>query len=249
MPVLSEVFYELFTGLPRQGPGDSGSTAKALALITPRPMAPRILDIGCGNGTQTLDLARLTDGTIVAVDNYQPVLETLRQRAAVLGVSQRITLMNADMGDLQLPDHQFDIIWSEGAIFVIGFDKGLREWKRLLKPGGYIAVTEAAWLKPDPPEDLFEFWNREYPAIRSVDQNLEAIDEEGYSIVGYFTLPDSSWWDDYYTPLEANVQTMRSKYAGNEDALSVIEAAQREIDLHRKYSAYYGYVFFVMRAL
>ena len=202
MPVLSEVFYELFTGLPRQGPGDSNSTAKALSLITPRPTAPRILDIGCGSGTQTLDLARLTDGTIVAVDNYQPFLETLRQRAAVLGVSQRITLMNADMGDLQLPDHQFDIIWSEGAIFVIGFDKGLREWKRLLKPGGYIAVTEAAWLKPDPPADLFEFWNREYPAIRSVSQNLKAIADEGYSIVGHFTLPDSSWWDGYYTPLE-----------------------------------------------
>jgi ubiquinone/menaquinone biosynthesis C-methylase UbiE len=127
--------------------------------------------MGCGSGTQTLDLARLTDGTIVAVDNYQPVLETLRQRAAVLGVSQRIILMNADMGDLQLPDHQFDIIWSEGAIFVIGFDKGLREWKRLVKPGGYMAVTEAAWLKPDPPAELFEFWNREYPAIRSVGQN------------------------------------------------------------------------------
>jgi ubiquinone/menaquinone biosynthesis C-methylase UbiE len=249
MPVLSEVFYELFAGQPRQGPGDSGSTAKALSLITPRPIAPRILDIGCGSGTQTLDLVRLTNGTIVAVDNYQPLLETLRQKATALGVSQRITIMNADMGNLQLPDQQFDIIWSEGAIFVIGFDKGLQEWKRLLKPGGYIAVTEAAWLKPDPPAVLFEFWNREYPAIRSIDQNLRATAEAGYSIVGHFTLPDSSWWDQYYTPLEANVRTMRSKYAGNEEALSVIEAAQLEIDLHRKYSAYYGYVFFVMRAL
>ena len=119
----------------------------------------------------------------------------------------------------------------------------------MLKPGGYIAVTEAAWLKPDPPAELFEFWNREYPAIRSVGDNLKAIDEAGYSIVGHFTLPDSSWWDGYYTPLEAHVRTMRLKYAGNEDALSVIEAAQLEIDLHRKYSAYYDYVFFVMRAL
>lgn len=249
MEHLSEVFYELFTGLPRQGPGDASSTARALALMTQRPIVPRILDIGCGSGTQTLDLAHLTAGAIVAIDNYQPVLETLRQRAAALGVSQRITLMNADMENLQLPDHQFDIIWSEGAIFVIGFDKGLREWKRLLKPGGYMAVTEAAWLKPNPPIELFDFWNRVYPAIRSVDHNLKAIEDEGYSIVGHFVLPDSSWWDDYYRPLEARIETMRAKYAGNEDALSVFEEARLEIDIHRRYSAYYGYVFFVIRAL
>jgi ubiquinone/menaquinone biosynthesis C-methylase UbiE len=218
-----------------------------LALIKQRPPAPRILDIGCGSGAQTLDLTHLTDGTFVAVDNYQPVLEMLRQQAAVLGVSQRIAILNADMGNMQLPNNEFDIIWSEGAIFVIGFDKGLREWKRLLKPGGYMVVSEAVWLKPDPPADLFEFWNREYPAIRSIDQNLAAIAEEGYSNVGHFILPDSSWWDQYYTPLEAHVKTMRSKYAGNEDALSVIEAAQLEIDLFRKHSDHYGYVFFVMR--
>jgi ubiquinone/menaquinone biosynthesis C-methylase UbiE len=248
MPELSAVFYELFAGLPRQGPGDAASTKKALSLIPKRPHSPRILDIGCGSGMQTLELARLTDATIVATDNYQPMLDTLRRNAEAQGVAGRITILNADMNDLPLADHDFDIIWSEGAIFVIGFEKGLREWKRLLKPGGYLAVTEAAWLKPDPPAELFEFWNREYPAITSIDGNLAMIKNAGYAAIDHFTLPASSWWDHYYTPLEANLQAMRSKYAGNEEALSVIEAAQVEIDLHRKYSDYYGYVFFIMQA-
>lgn len=249
MPELSEVFYELFTGLPRQGPGDAVSTAKALSLITKRPPSPRVLDIGCGSGMQTIELAQLTDATFVAVDNYQPMLDTLRRNAEAKGVAARITVMNADMNELPLADHDFDLIWSEGAIFVIGFEKGLREWKRLLKPGGYLAVTEAAWFKPDPPTELFEFWNREYPAITSIDGNLAMIKDAGYAVIGHFALPASSWWDNYYTPLEAHLQTMRVKYAGNEDALSVIDAAQVEIDLHRKYSEYYGYEFFVMQPI
>lgn len=249
MPELTEVFYELFTGLPRQGPGDAASTAKAFSLIIGLPASPKILDIGCGSGAQTLDLARLTEGTILAVDNYQPLLDRLHQKAAALGLTGRISVMQADMTDLQLPDHQYDVIWSEGAIFVIGFDKGLREWKRLLKPGGYLAITEAAWFKPNPPTEVFDFWNREYPAIRSIDDNLQAISDAGYALVGHFRLPDSSWWTEYYTPMEARLPAIREKYAGNEDALSVVDAAALEINMHRKYAEYYGYVFFVMRAL
>ncbi len=248
MSELTEVFYELFAGLPRQGPGDARSTAKALSLISGRPPSARILDIGCGSGMQTLELARLTDAAIVGVDNYSPMLETLRARAVAAGFAERITTLNADMNSLPFADGEFDIIWSEGAIFVIGFERGLREWRRFLKPGGHLAVTEAAWFRPDPPAELFEFWNRAYPAITSVEQNLQMIKDAGYADVDHFLLPDSSWWDDYYSPLERHIQTLRLKYAGDEKALCVIDDAQVEVDLHRKYSAYYGYVFFVMQA-
>src|SRR5262249_11799155 len=59
----------------------------------------------------------------------------------------------ASMSALDFPDASFDLIWSEGAIYVMGFAEGLRAWKRLLKPHGAIAVTELSWLGPDIPEE------------------------------------------------------------------------------------------------
>jgi ubiquinone/menaquinone biosynthesis C-methylase UbiE len=241
------VFYDVFSDLPRQGPGDAKSTAKALSFISERPAHPHILDVGCGSGAQTLDLARLIDGEILAVDNHQPFLDALQLKAAEQGLSGRIRVLNSDMNDLHLGDQKFDIIWSEGAIYIMGFEKGLKEMQRLLKPIGYVAVTEVSWLKPDPPAELCEFWNREYPAIQSIDLNLNVVKEAGYSLISHFILPTSSWSDNYYNPLESRLQKMRSKYAGDDSALEVVEACQLEIDLFRKYSDYYGYVFYLMR--
>jgi ubiquinone/menaquinone biosynthesis C-methylase UbiE len=245
---ITSVFYDVFNDLPRQGPGDAKSTGRALSVMTERPANPRILDVGCGTGAQTLDLARLIDGEILAVDNHQPFLDALQKKASEPGLSGRIRVLNSDMNDLHLGDQSFDIIWSEGAIYIMGFEKGLKEMQRLLKPSGYVAVTEVSWLKPEPPAELCEFWNREYPAIQSIDHNLNIVKEAGYSVISHFVLPESSWLNDYYKPLEARLWTMRSKYAGDESALAIVESCQLEIDLFRKYSDYYGYVFYVMRA-
>jgi len=245
---IASVFYDVFGDLPRQGPGDAKSTAKALSFMTERPAHPRILDVGCGSGAQTLQLARLIDGEIVAVDNHQPFLEALQLKAAERALDSRIRVMNSDMNGLRFCDQSFDIIWSEGAIYIIGFVNGLREWRRFLKSGGYMAVTEITWLKPEPPEEISIFLSRECPAMQNVETNLRTIAEAGYVIADHFTLPESSWWNDYYNPLEIRLQAMRSKYADDESALEVVEARQLEIDLFRKYSEYYGYVFYVMRA-
>ena len=70
-----DIFYQVFESLPRQGPGCTGATRKAYSYLPPLPQDAKILDIGCGSGTQTRDLAALTSGTITAVDNHQPFLD------------------------------------------------------------------------------------------------------------------------------------------------------------------------------
>jgi len=97
---------------------------------------------------------------------------------------------------------------------VMGFETGLREWRRLLAPGGHLAVTDAVWMKPDPPPECAAFWAEEYPAIRPVPALLQAIAECGYETVGHFPLPASSWWDDYYRPLQRNVTQFRERHHG-----------------------------------
>ena len=244
---IKDLFFEIHEGLPRQGPGDFESTKRAFAMLRDLPGEPRILDIGCGPGMQTLDLAGLTAGRIVALDNHQPFLDTLSTRAEESGLSKQIQVVNGDMASLQFGEGSFDLIWAEGSIYIIGFERGIRDWKMFLRAGGHLAVTEVTWLKPNPPQELKDFWGAEYPAIRDVEVNMRTIAQTGCALVGHFTLPESAWWSHYYHPLEKRLVDFRRRYQEDEEALELIAMEQAEIDLYRRYSDYYGYVFYVMR--
>jgi ubiquinone/menaquinone biosynthesis C-methylase UbiE len=240
-----EVFLDVQRGLPRQGPGSEGSTLKALSLCGGMPERPRVLDIGCGPGMQTLVLAQALDGRIAAADTSREYLDELQARAEAAGVFDRIEILNEDMSELPFRPQSFDLIWSEGAAYIMGFEEALTAWKQLLKPGGCIAVSELVWLRSDPPCEVAEFFGSEYPAMTDVETNLETVRRCGYEPLGHFTFPDADWWDDYYRPLKMKLPGLYKKYAGDEKALQVIESTAREIDMRRRFGAYYGYEFFI----
>ncbi|HLA77544.1 MAG TPA: methyltransferase domain-containing protein [Vicinamibacteria bacterium] len=241
------LFFEMFSGLPRQGPGDAESTRRALALVPGIGPKTRLLDVGCGTGLQTRVLAQGSPARIVAVDNHPPFVDELNRQARALGIGDRLEARVGDMRQLAFAFGAFDVVWAEGAIFVMGFETGLREWRRLLAPGGHLAVTEVAWTKPDPPPDCSAFWTQEYPAIRPVQELLQVVAECEYETVGHFPLPPSSWWDDYYRPLQHNVTHFRERHGEERDAQELADRVQREIDIWRAYSEFYSYEFFVMR--
>jgi len=242
--MLNELFYEMFKQMPRQGPGKSEYTKKALSFCA-IPDSPQILDIGCGTGAQTLSLAENTDGRITAVDNYGPFLEELRKEAKKSGLSEKIQTTQSDMNQLSLKQ-KFDLIWCEGAIFIIGFDKGLREFKKLLKPGGFMAVTEVAWIKQNPPRGAVAYWEKEYPAITDVVGNIHIIRSAGYELVHHFIMPQDAW-DEFYSALKDITIQMQEKYKDNKEAEKVIDYAVKEIEAYEKFSEFYGYVFFIMK--
>jgi ubiquinone/menaquinone biosynthesis C-methylase UbiE len=214
------------------------------------PDRARILDIGCGPGLQTIHLAELHSGaTIVAIDTHGPYLDRLRASSVTAGVAGRLTPMKASMFTIPLDDACADAIWAEGSIYIIGFERGLREWKRLLKPGGYIAVTHLSWLTSEVPSEPRAFWANNYPAIATVETNLSTARASGFETVEHFALPESAWWDDYYSPMEQRLSMLRAQYQNDEQALAVIEHGRTEIDLYRHFGNCYGYVFYVLRAL
>lgn len=242
------LFFEVFSGLPRQGPGDPASTLRALALVPGVAIGTRVLDVGCGTGVQTRVLAQHSAAHVVAIDNHAPFIKEVTRLAQACGLADRIDARVGDMRNLELPPGSFDVIWCEGAICAIGFESGLREWRRFLAPGGHIALTEVCWTKPEPPEECLAFWSKEYPAIRETSVLLELIARTGYETVGHFPLPRSAWWDDYYRPLRQNLEEFRERHSGERDAQQLADQVQREIDIWRAYSDFYGYEFFVMRA-
>jgi len=244
-PLFRELFLELFESLPRQGPGNRACTARALSLCNSLPPDPKILDLGCGVGAQTMHLAGLTTGKIVALDVHAASIERLKTRAGKLGLTERIFPMVADISHTGLPPGSFDLVWSEGALYTIGIGKALSVCRSLLRPGGYAAFTDAVWIVDDPPPEVRELFEPDYPEMGRVDDLLAVICGSGFSPIGHFTLPDEAWWTDFYSPMEKRIGEMRQQYFGNDEALAVIDILAREPEMHRNYPHCYAYEFFV----
>ena len=242
-----EYFYELYEALPRCGPGANEFTRRAFNAIHKRPKQPFMLDIGCGPGVQTLELAKISNGKIIALDNHQAFLDQLMKTARVEGLSERIIPQNISMLEMDFDENTFDIIWSEGALYFMGFQNGLKRCHQLLKNDGFLAVTEVVYLLTNRPETVTNFFDNEYPDIKDVKGNIELIQHEGFNLISNFTLSESAWLDSYYVPMEGELSRLNEKYRGNKIAFDVFESLRNEINIYRKYSKYYGYEFFVMQ--
>lgn len=243
------IFFELYESLPRQGPGNRDCAARALAFCRDLPPTPAVLDLGCGVGGQTLHLAELTSGSIVALDSHAPNIERLRATVAVRGLAERIQPVVGNMAEPGLPPASFDLVWSEGALYNIGIENALRVCRGLLQPGGYLAFTDAVWRRDNPPPEIKAGFDADYPTMGRVPDVLSAIERSGFSLIGRFTLPDEAWWDDFYTPMGIRIEELRGKYGDGEEALAVLDKLAQEPEMHRRYSDYYAYEFFVARLM
>lgn len=245
---MTEYFIEFYKRLDRQGPGDDKYTEMAYALLENLPSNPRILDVGCGSGSQTLALARMAPCEITAVDVYDCLLNKLNENAGKENLQGTITTLNASMFELPFNAEQFDLIWSEGSIYIMGFEKGLGEWKRFLKPGGYMVASEITWLRKDIPAEILDFWNTAYPEIGTTTEKLSVIEKCGYQPLAHLTLPQYGWQKNYYDLMEAQKQDYLIKYGHIAEARQVVELEMElEMSLYKKYNYFYSYVFYVMQ--
>lgn len=241
-----KIFLDLQLALPRNGPGSATATEAAFAMLPPLPESPDILDIGCGQGASAFELLRLTKGHVTAVDLFEPFLERVHERAEREQVgAERLTVMRGDMEALSFPDESFDLIWSEGAIYLLGFEEGLKRWRRFLKPGGFLAASECTWLTATQSPEAKAFWEAAYPGMGTVASNCEAAARAGYELIGTYVLPPEDWWTGYYTPMRARIAKMREAYGDAAEA--VLDAEEAEIGLFERHPGQYSYVFYVLK--
>ena len=246
---MEDIHFEIFESLPRQGPGDEGSTKKAFQMLAELFKCPEILDVGCGTGAQTLVLAELSSGNITALDNHAPFIDILERKVRQARLEKRIHCVVGDMAAMNFRAESYDVTWSEGAANIMGFANALKSWKVLLKPKGYLVVSELVWFKKETPQEIKAYFAGAYPDMKYYDDIYPIVRSAGYEMINYFPLPSKSWWTDYYAPMEKKLAEMRREYQSNKDAQSIFDSFQLEIDMHRKYSEYYGYGFYIMRKM
>lgn len=237
-------FFLVHQGLSREGPGNDAATLRALRRLPPLPAWPRVLDLGCGPGAQTVVLARELGTPVVAVDLHRPFLDQLERSAREAGLADLIEVRCADMGALDDPPSSVDLIWCEGAVFVLGFVESIRRWRPLLRPAGLMVVSDAVWLVDDPPAGARAHW-AEYP-LASAAERMRSAEAEGMSVIDSFPLGPEAW-RGYYQPLRRRLEALRREAADNPALAQVLDETEREITGFELHGSTFGYQFFLMQ--
>lgn len=240
-----ESLIELHRGLPRQGPGDEAFSRALLALLPHLPATPRIADLGCGSGAAALMLAGHFRVRIRALDFCRVFLDELEAAAAARGLGELVEAVEGDMGAIDWAAGSLDLLWSEGAAYILGFAGALERWRPLLAPGGVAVISELSWFSDLRPEEALEFWLANYPAMAGEHENSAIATSLGYEVVATSRLPSGAWWRNYFGPLQ---QRIRDIEAGADPAMqAVIRETEAEMALFERHAECYGYTFYVLR--
>jgi SAM-dependent methyltransferase len=236
---------QFFKDLEYLAPGSDQETLKALHFIPKLSAKSQLLDIGCGTGRQTFTLAEHCDAHITAIDLSPDILDEFIQKEAYKKYQHRMDVQQASMLELPFKKEQFDVLWSEGAIYNIGFEKGVKEWHSFLKEDGYLVVSEATWLTDKRPAILQSYGEQNFPEITSINENLLRLEKAGYIPMGHFVMQKESWLTHYYRPVQEQMKRYERKYANEPAVLDFLNNLSTEIKMYEQYHDYYGYVFYI----
>lgn len=245
-----QLLIDLHKNAMRQGPGGDAETRLAVTLSGIRDKRNlRIADIGCGTGASTLVLAEELDAHITAIDFLPEFLEVLEGTSAKADMRAKITTLVQSMEELSFDEGELDAIWSEGAIYNMGFEAGVTAWKPFLKPGGILAVSELTWLTADRPAELQTHWDHEYNAVDTASAKIAMLEKHGFSPLGYFVLPEHCWLDNYYRPMQQRFSEFLDTHNHSDAAKAIVAAEEAEITLYEQYRNFVSYGYYIARKL
>ena len=241
---MHDVLIETHVGLERQGPGSPEMTIKALSFLDNPSEISRAADFGCGTGGQTMVLAENITGSITGIDICSDFIEVFNENAQKLNLEERVKGIVGSIEELHFQKEEFDLIWSEGVIDSLGFEKCLSYWNSFLKKDGYVVVTCPSWITDERPDEIGEFWVDAGSGLDTVGDNITTMQKCGYGFVASFVLPEKCW-NDYFVPREAAGKALLEKYARNQIVVDYLKEDKREVELYAKYKQHYGYVFYI----
>ena len=231
-------FEEIFMGLERLGPGDDLDTLKALEYIPYR--SGSLIEIGCGKGLVSLLLAKHSNFDITAIDNDEYLLNCLQEKmneeSSELSISS-LCISMTELSDME----EFNLVWAEGSAYIMGIKQALSEWQKVIKPNGYLVLTDLIWLTDKRSKEVKDFWLKNYPDMSSLSERINLMESAGYKLIDSFTLSLKAW-ENYLTPLKKSLENLKLKHWGS----NAYGDLCRELRIHENYLGQYGYQFFIL---
>ena len=237
-------FFEMYERMVRQGPGSAETTIKSFQKVPNVEEVKDILEVGCGKGISCFTLSGVTGAHFTAVDNYKPFTDFINEKAKDLRLEDRIKGIPVSMMEMKFPEKSFDVILSEGSAYFMGFENALNEWKRFLRPGGSLIISDAVWTCEMPSDASMEHWGNEYPDMTTLEFRCKQAQKSGYTVVDSFLIPDSDLID-YYDDLDCQIAVCKEKY-GNQQAFW---DSQAETSYGRKHLDEFGYGCLVLQTV
>lgn len=245
---MGNLLWDLHTNIERESPGGDRFTLFALNKLKLKKSEKfKVLNLGCGKGLETICLAKNVNGHINAVDAHEPYLEELVKLVEKHGLDDKVTIYLEDMMELPFSKNSFDIIWIEGAIHEVGFENGIKEFRKYLKPNGYLVISDYVYTKPNRPLELARYFEDFYPDINTVDYNTALAEYNNYKVIDSYVLEEGAWWESYFKPLRIRLQELNDIYRMDLIARKTLDSREKEIILREKYKEYFGFAFYILR--
>jgi SAM-dependent methyltransferase len=244
-------YSNFFENLVRQSPGNPSCTRKILGAVRSElPAQPHVLDLGSGTGEQTLTLLQHLPGArIHAVDINPEFLQGLQQRlkeAPEPNLLSRVQTECVDFTQHLFEPQAYDLIWSEGALYFMDMGQALEIFKKTLKPGGFFVFSGLTWLVDDASLEVKNYWQKHYPQMPTLMEQMNIFENKGYDLLEVQVLPETVWWDSYYTPIQEALKALPQ--AQDPEALALVGHLRAEIEMYAKYGAEYSYVYYALQS-
>ncbi len=205
----------------------------------------RILDIGCGYGDASCNLASEFRCKVTACDISAENINYARQMAVERNVSHLISFITADFLALDFKENPYELILAEGGLLsFVSRRRGIELISSWMIPGGWFAFSDLILLTEKIPEEILSIFEHDRFNYETEQSYRILLNDVGLD-THFMSLIPPSGWDNYYAHMARRLEDSRGFFADKKIKL----AFHREIDVFYRHEAfrYIGYLFCIAR--
>lgn len=257
---MNRLLWQIEENLPKSAPGVKENTIDAINLCLTKlkyqykkagkgydESKLKVLSIGSGKGQENIWMLQEFKFNLMCLDAHEPYLDLLYKECEKEGLEDRIELYCEDMNDLPFKKGNFDIIICEGSINLVGFKNGVSYFKKFLKPGGMLVVSDYNLSVTSFPKELSRYFETFAPDINLLDERIKWCESEGLKVHATIKVPDEGWWKNYLSPMRAKSNELLEEYSMDQDKIKTIKEILLDLNMREKYKEYYEFNFIIMQ--